>query len=181
MTREETKTILTVLKAGYPNFYKELKAADAEQIINLWSTMFECDSVKVVVEAVKALMSTLKFPPTIADVKEKIALITQPPQMTEIEAWNEVRGAISYYNAKEGFDGLPSVLQRLVGSPNQLRQWAQMESDVVDTVIQSNFMRSYKARVQQEKEYTALPESTKGLIQMLSEGFSMDRKLIGDK
>lgn len=181
MTREETKSILSVLKAGYPNFYKDLKPADADQIINLWSTMFSDESPKIVVEAVKALMCTLKFPPTIADVKEKIALITQPERMTEMEAWNLIKGAVSYYNAKTGFDGLPPLLQKLVGNPNQLREWAVMEAEDVETVVKSNFMRSYTARVRQETERAMLPASTKELIQMLSEGFSMGRLVDGDK
>jgi hypothetical protein len=165
MTREETKTILSVLKAGYPNFYKDLKPADANQIIDLWSTMFSDESPKIVVEAVKALMCTLVYPPTIADVKQKIALITQPVTMTEMEAWQQVRRAISFYSAGEKFDALPPMLQRLVGSPGQLREWAQMEADVVDSVIQSNFMRSYKARTASEKQYAMLPESAKNLME----------------
>ena len=165
MTREETKSILSVLKAGYPNFYKDLKKDDADQIINLWSAMFADDSPKIVVEAVKSLMCSLQFPPTIADVKQKIALITQPAHLTEIEAWNLVRASMSYYSSGECFNRLPPILQKLVGSPGQLREWAVMDADTVDSVIQSNFMRSYKARIQSEKEYSLLPESTKNLIE----------------
>jgi hypothetical protein len=167
MTREETKAILAILKAGYPNFYKDLKPADADQITNLWATLFVDDPAKIVSEAVKALMCTLVYPPTIADVKEKIALITQPQTMTEMEAWGQVLSAISNanYHAQQGFDDLPPVVQKIVGSPNQLREWAMMDSEVVNSVIQSNFMRSYTARVKAEKEYTALPESAKQLLE----------------
>jgi hypothetical protein len=173
MTREETKAILAILKAGYPNFYKDLKSTDANDIINLWSTMFTDDSPKVVTEAVKALMCTLKFPPTIADMKEKIALITQPQRMTEMEAWRIVRSAISYYGASENFASLPPIIQKVVGSPNQLREWAVMEAETVDSVIQSNFMRSYKVKVAQQKEISMLPESTKQMISELSEKLSI--------
>jgi hypothetical protein len=173
MTREETQAILKVLKAGYPNFYKGLTKPDADEIIDLWSTMFTDDSAQIVVEAVKSLMCTLKFPPTIADVKEKIALITQPEHMTEMEAWQTVRRAISYYGATESFAGLPLILQKCVGSPNQLREWAVMEAETVGSVIQSNFMRSYKAKAAQEKEMSMLPESTKQMIAGLSEKLSI--------
>lgn len=164
MNREETKAILAILKAGYPNFYKDMTKEDATSIINLWATMFADDPAQVVAEAVKSLMCTLKFPPTIADVKEKIAMITQPPAMTEMEAWQMVKSAISYYNAAETFERLPPILKRIVGSPNQLREWAIMEADKFDTVVQSNFMRSYKALAAQEKERAMLPESTKQMI-----------------
>lgn len=169
MTRDETKAIIAILRDAYPNFYKSLEKPDADRIINLWATMFVDDSPKIVTEAVKALICTLKFPPSIAEVKDKIALITQPESLTELEAWRLVRGAISYYSATENFQRLPPTIQKILGSPSQLREWAVMESDVVDSVIQSNFMRSFKARQAQEKEMSTLPESTKQLIGKLSE------------
>lgn len=168
MNTDEILVILGTLKIAYPAFYKDLKKSEADNLVNLWSVMFESDNVKIVTEAVKALICTSKFPPSIADVKEKIALITQPSAMTEIEAWNMVRNAISYYNASENFNRLPEIIQKLVGSPGQLREWAQMDSTTVDSVIQSNFMRSYKARVIQEKEYNLLPESTKKVIGIIT-------------
>lgn len=164
MTREETKAILAVLKAGYPNFYKDMARDDAKNIVDLWATMFADDPAQIVTEAVKTLMCTLKYPPTIADVKEKINLITRPGQMTEMEAWEKVRSAISHYNAAENFHALPPMLQKIVGSPNQLRNWAVMPIETVDSVLQSNFMRSYRAVAAQEKERDMLPESTKRLI-----------------
>ena len=164
MNREETKAILAILKAGYPNFYKDMTKEDATNTINLWTTMFADDPAQVVTEAVKSLMCTLKFPPTIADVKEKIAMITQPPAMTEMEAWQMVKSAISYYNAAETYERLPPILRRIVGSPNQLREWALMDSETVNSVVQSNFMRSYKVVAAQEKEKAMLPESTKQMI-----------------
>jgi hypothetical protein len=169
MTRDETKTILTVLKAGYPNFYKGMTKDDATNIINLWATMFADDPAAIITEAVKSLMCTLKFPPTIADVKEKIFMITRPTQMTEMEAWRTVVSAINYYNAVQTFERLPPLLRRIVGSPNQLREWAVMEAETVNSVIQSNFMRSYRAVVAQEKERSMLPESTKQMISRLAE------------
>jgi len=173
MTREETKAILAVLKAGYPNFYKDMTKEDAKNTVDLWATMFADEKPQIVIEAVKSLICTLKYPPTIADVKEKIALITQPPAMTEMEAWQIVRKAISYYNAEENFINLPPEIQKVVGSPNMLRQWAQMEAETVDSVIQSNFMRSYKARVAHEKEYAMLPASTRNLIRELAAKMNM--------
>jgi CRISPR/Cas system endoribonuclease Cas6 (RAMP superfamily) len=84
--------------------------------------------------------------------------------MTEMEAWQMVKSAISYYNAAETFERLPPILKRIVGSPNQLREWAIMEAEKFDTVVQSNFMRSYKALAAQERERAMLPESTRQMI-----------------
>jgi hypothetical protein len=173
MTREETKAILAILKAGYPNFYKDMTKEDATNTINLWAAMFADDPAHIVTEAVKSLMCTLKYPPTIADVKEKITLITQPPTMTEMEAWQMVKSAINYYNAAQTFERMPPILRRIIGSPNQLREWAIMEAETVNSVVQSNFMRSYKVVVAQEKERAMLPESTKQMIAGLAERMAL--------
>lgn len=164
MTYDETLMILGILKEAYRAFYKDISQNEVKNTAKLWSTMFADEPVQIVTEAVKALICTLKYPPTIADVKERIAMITQPQEMTEMEAWQKVKSAISYYNADENFANLPPVLQKLVGSPNALREWALMDSETVNSVIQSNFMRSYKVITTREKEISMLPESTKQLI-----------------
>lgn len=176
MTRDETKALLAILKAAYPNFYKDMTKEDAKNIVDLWAAMFADEKPQIVVEAVKSLICILKYPPTIADVKEKIAMITQPPTMTEMEAWDMVKSAISYYYAAEKFERLPPILKRIVGSPNQLREWALMDVETVNSVIQSNFMRSYRAMAEREREYAMLPESTRQLIQSIA--VKMDMKAI---
>jgi len=173
MTRQEALAVMVMLKTAYPTFYKDLSKEDINATVNLWATMFSEESIQVVTEAIKALMCTLKYHPTIADVNEKIAMITQPPTMTEMEAWEQVRRAISFYDAQENYNSLPPMLRRLVGSPNQLREWAVMDVETVNSVIQSNFMRSYKAKVAQEKEYAMLPSSTKQLIAGLAQKYSL--------
>jgi len=174
MTRQEAIKIMTILKTAYPNFYKDYSKEELNAAIDLWATMFVDEHPKIVTEAVKALICTHKYPPTIADIKEKIATITRPQEMTEMEAWQKVKAAISYYNAAENFDKLPPTLQKIVGSPNTLREWAVMDGEVVNSVIQSNFMRSYKIKVAQEKEFTVLPDSTKQLIAGLSQRLSLE-------
>ncbi|MGI6141934.1 MAG: replicative helicase loader/inhibitor [Caldicoprobacterales bacterium] len=173
MIRQEALAVMAMLKTAYPNFYKDLSKEEINAAVDLWATMFADDPAYIVTEAVKSLMCTLKYPPTIADVKEKIAMITQPLAMTEMEAWDMVRRAISYYHANEAFTNLPPILQKIVGSPNQLREWATMDSETVNSVVQSNFMRSYKAKVAQEKEYAMLPSSTKQLIAGLAQKYSL--------
>jgi hypothetical protein len=174
MTADETKTVLKLLRVAYPNFYRNITAKEANDIIDVWAVMFEDEPLPLVLEAVKATIATKKdFPPDIATIKEKIQLITQPCEMTEIEAWNIVKKAVSVYNTQENFERLPETLQKLVGSPSQLREWGLMDSETFGSVVQSNFMRSYKARIQQKKQLQALPESTKKMIKMLSNNLKM--------
>lgn len=177
MTREETLAIMSVLKAAYPNFYKDMKKADAESVVGLWSAMFADDPAEVVAAAVKAHIATdtKGFPPHIGAVKEAITKLTQPQQMTEMEAWGLIKRAVSngIYGSRAEFEKLPPILQRLVGSPNQLKEWAMMDADVVASVVASNFQRSYKARAASEREFLALPSDIRQTMTRLAGGMTM--------
>ena len=177
MTRDETIDLLSVLKAAYPNFYKDMTRRDADHVISLWFEMFKDEPAPLVILAVKRHIATdtKGFPPNIGAIKDAIVKIQQPDEMTEIEAWNMVRSAIRSYSwdAKEQFDKLPPVLQRLVGSPSQLVEWGQMPAETVATVVASNFQRSYKARAANEREFLALPADVKSAMEQISAGMKM--------
>lgn len=168
MTREETIKIMAVLKAAYPNFYKGMTSAEANGIVALWNDMLNEFSYTVVSAAVKSLIAadSKGYPPVIGQVLEKCRKITQPQEMTEGDAWALVSKAIrnSAYEAGKEFDALPENIQRLVGSPSQLYDWSQMDSDTVHSVVASNFQRSYRARQAADREYNALPSEVKAMI-----------------
>lgn len=172
MTRQETGIIMNILAAAYPWFYAGPDAPNPEQALNLWAGMFD-EPVELVAAAVKSLIATDSkgYPPHIGAVKSKIRQLTERPQMAPQEAWGLVWRAIqrSGYNSREEFDRLPPMLRRLVGTPEQLKAWAQMDADTVQSVIGSNFQRSYRERAKQEAEFRALPSDIKQMIGGLAE------------
>jgi hypothetical protein len=72
MTKTETAQILAILKAAYPNSYKNLTTEDANATVNVWAAQFANMPASVVMIAVNKLISTNIFPPTITEVKEKM-------------------------------------------------------------------------------------------------------------
>lgn len=168
MDRLETADILAVLKAAYPQFYNGLSPKEANRIVDLWAEMFKDDPAIVVACAVKAMIVSRvnTFPPNIGEVKAQIAKMRTPEEMTAAEAWALVATAIrnGLYGAQEEFNRLPATVKRLVGSAQQLREWAEMDADTVASVVASNFQRSYTARVKSDREYTALPSDIKQMI-----------------
>lgn len=173
MTKAETTKILAVLKSAYPNFYRSITQEDAIAAVNLWSMMFAENPYELVSAAVMAHIAadTSGFPPNIGQIKDRLLKLTTPKGMTEQEAWGYVQKALrnSTYNHKEEFDRLPDVVQRVVGDSMQLRSWAMMSEDEVGTVVASNFMRSFRAQQQSDRDYAALPESVKKV--MIQSGF----------
>lgn len=72
MTRQEAIKILSVLKAAYPNSYRGMTKEEANGTVNIWAIQFGNIPYDVVSIAVNKLISTNTFPPSIAEVKEKI-------------------------------------------------------------------------------------------------------------
>lgn len=176
MTREDTIKILSVLRGAYPGFYRDITKQEAESTIALWTSMFDEEPYELVGAAVKAFISgdSKGFPPAIGQIKERIRQITQPEEMTEQEAWSFVSKALrnSTYGSVEEFAKLPPEVKAVVHDPGQLKQWAMAEADEVETVIASNFMRSFRAKQKATKEYLALPTEVKRL--MISAGYRHD-------
>ncbi len=191
MTKQETLDLLTVMQAAYPNFYKGMNRQQADAVVNLWATMFAEEPAQIVAMAVKAHIAsdTKGFPPHIGAIKEAIGKLLQPKEMemSELEAWNLVRraikgasmadctrtmltdGTMSPPTAVVQFNRLPKILQQLVGDPNQLALWEALPNDEINTIIQSNFMRSWRARTAHEKELLALPSDVREGMQMIAE------------
>lgn len=177
MNLVETAKLMAVLETAYPMFYAKKTQQEREDAIRLWAEMFADEPGEVVAMAVKALIKSRvsTFPPGIGEITEKIQQLTQPEQMTEMEAWSLVAKAVSNsaYNSGEEFKKLPPVVQRLVGSPAQLKEWSMMDSETFNSVVSSNFQRSYKVRAKHERDYLALPSSVKTFMASLSDGMKM--------
>ena len=178
MTLEETSAVMDVLTVAYPHFYKTQTDSEKLMAATLWADMFADEPVGVVLAAVKSFIASDEkgYPPTIGAVKAKIRLITTPKEMTEQEAWALVAKAVrnGTYGSREEYDKLPAVIQRIVGSPTQLREWAAMDRETVQSVVASNFQRSYRARAAHEREVMALPSSVRQAIGGMSAQFALE-------
>lgn len=178
MTLEETGIVMDILTTAYPHFYSGPNAPDMVKAIRLWHEMFARDDVALVAAAVKALIETESkgYPPHIGAVKEKLRLISGGDEMTEAEAWGIVAKALrnSTYGSREEFAKFSPVIKRIVGSPNQLREWGMMDSETVHSVVASNFQRSYKAIAQREREIAKLPPDVKAIAGKIADGKRLD-------
>lgn len=174
MTKKETAMILATLKAAYPSFYRDMSQEDAMAAANLWYDLFADNEYTLVLAAVKALIKTRTstYPPVPGEVTEQMQKLMHPDELTESEAWSLVKHAAmrGLYNAQEEFDALPPAVQRVVGSAHQLRSWASMDSSEFDSVVASNFQRSYRARRKADREYEALPAGSREVAQAITAG-----------
>lgn len=165
MNRQDTLAILSVIKTEYPNDFRRMGREEAQRKVALWESMFADDDPQLVGAAVKAYIVSDEsgFAPKIGQIKAKMRELTEPETDTEMEAWNLVRKALrnSTYHAEEEFLKLPGVLQRIVGAPEQLKVWAKMPEETVQSVIASNFQRSFRWKITEARRHEALPADVK--------------------
>lgn len=163
MTRDETKTIIKTIVSAYDNFHPQ----DMSDTIDLWTEMLKDYPYGVVLIALKAYIATdtSGFAPKIGQLIEKINTLGEK-EVSDIEAWTMVRKAIenSLYHAEEEFNKLPPLVQKTVGSPSQLRAWGQTREESIESVAQSNFLRSYAVMVARDKQDRQLPNDIKALL-----------------
>lgn len=179
MSTDETAKLLSVLKTAYPQSFSNLTQEDGKKQLELWATMFSDDPAPFVAAAVKYIIATdpREFVPTIALIKATMDKIANGAnEMTEAEAWSLIHKAIGngLYGAEEEFKKLPPTLQKLVGSPGQLRDWAMADADVVNTVVASNVQRAFRAIQAREKEMRTIPADVRKAIEGLANQMSFD-------
>ena len=163
MTRDEVKEIIMIMTYTYPNY----KPADITATVDTWTAILSSYQFEHIRAALHSyiLSDTKGFAPTPGQLIDKIPI--KSFDMTEMEAWGMVNKALSNssYHAKEEFDKLPLVVQKTLGRFEVLQEWAGMEIDVVQSVIQSNFIRNYRTVLQREKERNKLPTRLREILE----------------
>lgn len=167
MTVEETEKILTLLQVEYPNSFSRLDERMMLAKRNLWAKEFQTDPFTVVYAAVRmCIRSGGAFAPNIGEIRQKMATLTKEEELPEQAAWAMVSRACSngIYHFKEEYDKLPSDVQQAVGGAEQIRLWAMMDADTVQSVVASNFMRAYRTQKTRSKELALLPPEVRELL-----------------
>ena len=163
MTAEGVTKLLIAMTRAYPTY----KPVDIEGTAKLWKTMLAEYTDQEVSIALGAFIrsDTRGFAPAIGQLIDLIK--TNPEDMTGLEAWGLVNRAIrnGLYGAEDEFARLPDTIKAAVGSPMQLREWAQMDSKALQTVAQSNFLYFFKAASERSKLVDKMPDRMKSLYQ----------------
>ncbi len=160
MTRDETKMILMRIQTTYPNWKPQ---GDLSLTIDVWHEYLSEYSYQEILGAIKAfvLSDTSGFAPTVGQVVGKLhgMMKSIEPDLNGMEAWALVSKAIrnGYYGAEEEFAKLPPMVQKAVGSPQNIRNWSQTDLKSIDTVVMSQFLSTYKAECIRESEMSRIP------------------------
>ena len=165
MTREEVKKLIMIIQATYPNWNIKNK----QETLDAWAfflTDYEYNSIMM---ALKVYISSADsgFAPSVSQL---ISMARKPKELTQADEgaiWREIRPCIrrGIYHAEEDFEKLSPMAKKVVGQPSQLREWAMLESEVIDSVIQSNMKSRIKDIQRRDLEISAMPIEIQTMIQ----------------
>lgn len=165
MTREETVKIIRIMSDCYPNY----KPNNLSETVDVWQMMLDKYSYNQVSIALKAYVTsdTSGFAPSVGEIVAKIQLVSQPQELDGMAAWGLVSKALrnGTYGAVEEFNKLPPLVRQAVGMPDNLKNWATSDYQTIETVIQSNFLRTYETIVKRANEINRMPDNIKSLIE----------------
>ena len=175
MTRDETKKIVMIIASTYPNWHP----SDMSFTVDAWTLMLESFTYQQIAAALKAfvLSDTSGFAPSVGQLIGLLDRVGSSQEPSEMEAWSLVSNALrrSTYYAESEFEKLPEIVQKAVGSPSMLRNWAQTDMQSVENVIQSNFMRTYRQEIARSREKRKIPQ---GVLEALDQS---NNRLIENK
>ena len=165
MTEEQVGKLLMTIQAYYPNY----NPPDKKVTLNAWYIMLAEYPEELVLQALRACIATNTsgFAPDVGQIMSKIQTISQPQELDGMTAWGLVSKALrnGTYGAVEEFNKLPPLVRQAVGMPDNLKNWATSDYQTIETVIQSNFLRTYETVVKRANEINRMPGNIKSLIE----------------
>lgn len=175
MNSQETTQVITLLAGNYDSIAKKDKT-QKQLMINTWQECLGDLDYKLVLQAVKKTIIESPYPPTIHDIrKNAIEMINPTTQRTAIEAWNEAYSMIcgGLYMTQEQFDMASPEVKKFFGNVRQVKELAQTDVEVVNTVTKGQFLKQYDVLIDREKEQKLLPQNMQDFIGQLADKMSV--------
>lgn len=171
MTETDVVKMFYMVKAAYPNAYRDFGKTETDNFIAAWCMVFADVPVEKGFAGLKVYLATETkgFPPSPGQIMDCIHRLKPNELPNEMEAWTLVDRAVrnSNYNAAEEFERLPQIVRRAVRNPARLREWAQMDLATFQTVEQSNFLRTYRAEVENERRNQRIPADIRPQLEII--------------
>jgi hypothetical protein len=153
MTKEQMLKGLKYLGVAYNKEFTQEQAS-------VWFDMFKNDDYKIFNQAVKRLISTNQFMPSIAEIKKEMANISTPMLQLDAEAeWETVLNAIrkyGYYQQEKAFNELKEITRSIVKTIG----WYRLCSSESIQWLKKEFIEIFNHKQDNKEELVMLGEPT---------------------
>ena len=153
MNEQQFLMISTTIKAAYPNATIMPDRAS----MNVWYELLKDLEYEACKSSVIELISTNKFPPSIADIREKYSAKTNDRIKTPGEAYESVMTAISKFGRNEPQKAYEMMDEATVKTVKQLGYVYLCNSENM-MADRANFFKLYEVNAKEKKIKSQLPE-----------------------
>ncbi len=154
MTAQDTKKLMAIIMAMYPTFQPK----NPQETLNAWSWALGPYDFQEIQQGLQVYIrsDTSGFAPTVGQLIGK-AQETLSGELSDGEAWGMVVLALrnGTYGAEKEFSKLPPAVQKAVGSPQVITQWAQLSESML-TGVESSFKRAYKTETARSRAQASI-------------------------
>lgn len=160
MTKKEVVEALTLIVMSYPASFKDEKTVQA--MAEVWYRIFKDDNPKLVLMAIEKHISTNKWAPSIAEIREQMTNISHPEILPPDVAWSAV---VDLLYAEGEYGGNTECLPPLIRQCVDAIGWHALyelhrgsyggNKDGLDRVA---FMDLYKPAYDRARETAMLPK-----------------------
>lgn len=158
MTTQETVQVLSLIFSTYKREFKDHTENDKKVMIGLWTTAFKDKPSALIMAAVEYYIfnDSTGFAPTIGNINNVLQL-ARDDQLGVAEAWEYLDRASqnSLYYAKREFKKLHPLVQKVIGTPAELKRLAEMDANTFNTTYKREFKREYNALLEEERRKEA--------------------------
>lgn len=168
MNRKEILELLSIATANFPN----MQERDLRPTAVLWEKSLADIPYHVAEKAVITVLSTSKFFPTIAEIREAAAQLTQPRVIDWSEAWGLITQAIrkhGFYDQEKGMASLPPDVRAMA----KRFGWRELCLNTNPDTLRAQFRMAWETNAKREREYQQLPTQIREVIEGVAEKFKM--------
>lgn len=166
MTKNEFKNIVAGLVSNYPGLKIENQAQ-----FNFWYESLKDIDYELCQIGVMKMVQTLKFTPTIANIREACTIDNSLPVT---DAWDTVMSCVRYcgsYRETEALEKMDPTTRRVVESIGY-RNLCMSENIMAD---RAHFIKLYEQIATRERQDNLLPVGLQEKLKLMSEKFDMKR------
>ena len=156
MDINQTTMLLGIISELYPRFAKDPTRAT----VAVWHEMLGDLDYTAAQLAVKKHVAASKYPPTVAEIRDCAATLTNPTIPTQGEAWEETMRAISNYGIYREAEALAALQPQTQTAVRQIGWRALCMTETDDLMAtRAHFFKLYGAVADKAQDnYVMLPE-----------------------
>jgi len=188
LTREATIKLIGIITMAYPNFDKFRDEKHIRSMVGVWADMFSDDEEALVALAVKEHISTSKWPPSIAEIREIMTRIANPDIIPVDEAW-EIVSKFLYVTGEHCYGDYHRTLPKAIAETIDAIGYGQLYALHVayargnaskaglDRVA---FVQAYEGKIERQRKQAMLPESLQKKMAAVSASFETGQRALAD-